>query len=123
MVLPLSFCGSLSLVSEKNRKRANMAKFEKGKSGNPSGRPKLPPGVMTRAEAAAALAALVPDAIEAIAASLRSGDEKVRMRAAEIVLERHLGKIAEAQPAANDEGKVDTVDFVPAVVSVSRVAE
>lgn len=94
-----------------------MAKFEKGKSGNPSGRPKLPPGVMSRAEAAAALAALVPDAIEAIAASLKSDDEKVRMRAAEIVLERHLGKVAEAQPVANDEGKVDTVDFVPAVVT------
>jgi hypothetical protein len=117
MVPPSSFVVGLSLVSEKNRKRANMAKFEKGKSGNPSGRPKLPLGVMSRAEAAAALAALVPDAIEAIAASLKSDDEKVRMRAAEIVLERHLGKVAEAQPVAQDEGKVDTVDFVPAVVT------
>lgn len=96
-----------------------MAKFQKGQSGNPGGRPKLPPGVMTRAEAVAALAALVPAAIEAIAASLKSDDEKVRMRAAELVLERHLGKIAEAQPAANDEGKVDTVDFVPAVVTTT----
>jgi len=96
-----------------------MAKFEKGKSGNPSGRPKLPPGVMTRAETVAALAALVPAAIEAIAASLKSDDEKVRMRAAELVLERHLGKVSEAQPAAQDEGKVDTVDFVPAVVTVA----
>lgn len=96
-----------------------MAKFEKGKSGNPSGRPKLPPGVMTRAETVAALANLVPAAIEAIAASLKSDDEKVRMRAAELVLDRHLGKVSEAQPAPSDEGKVDTVDFIPAVVTVA----
>ena len=96
-----------------------MAKFVKGQSGNPSGRPKLLPGKFSRAEALSALADLVPAAIEAIAASLKSDDEKVRMRAAELVLERHLGKIAEAQPVANDEGKVDTVDFVPAVVTVA----
>jgi len=96
-----------------------MAKFQKGQSGNPSGRPKLLPGKFSRAEALSALADLVPAAIEAIAASLKSDDEKVRMRAAELVLERHLGKVAEAQPAPSDEGKVDTVDFVPAVVTVA----
>ena len=93
--------------------------FKKGQSGNPSGRPKLLPGKFSRAEALSALADLVPAAIEAIAASLKSDDEKVRMRAAELVLERHLGKVAEAQPAPSDEGKVDTVDFVPAVVTVA----
>jgi hypothetical protein len=91
--------------------------FKKGQSGNPSGRPKLLPGKFSRAEALSALADLVPAAIEAIAASLKSDDEKVRMRAAELVLERHLGKVSEAQPAPSDEGKVDTVDFVPAVVT------
>jgi hypothetical protein len=94
-----------------------MAKFVKGQSGNPSGRPKLPPGVMTRAETVAALANLVPAALEALASCLTSDDEKVRLRAAELVLERHLGKVSEAQPVANDEGKVDTVDFIPAVVT------
>jgi len=96
-----------------------MAKFQKGQSGNPSGRPKLLPGKFSRAEALSALADLVPAAIEAIAASLKSDDEKVRLRAAELVLERHLGKVSEAQPAAQDEGKVDTVDFVPAIVTVA----
>ena len=96
--------------------------FKKGQSGNPSGRPKLLPGKFSRAEALSALADLVPAALEAIASCLTSDDEKVRMRAAELVLERHLGKIAEAQPVAQDEGKVDTVDFVPAVVT-STAAE
>lgn len=94
-----------------------MAKFQKGQSGNPSGRPKLLPGVMTRAEALSALANLVPSALEALQACLVSPDEKTRLRAAELVLERHLGKVAEAQPVQADEGKVDTVDFVPAVVT------
>jgi hypothetical protein len=97
-----------------------MAKFQKGQSGNPSGRPKLLPGVMTRAEALSALANLVPSALEALQACLVSDDEKVRLRAAELVLERHLGKVSEAQPVQqDDEGKVDTVDFVPAVVTTT----
>lgn len=96
--------------------------FVKGKSGNPGGRPKLPAGVMSRAEALAAFAALVPDALQALQACLQSDDEKVRLRAAELVIERHLGKVAEAQPITPDEGKVDTVDFVPAVVT-STAAE
>ena len=91
--------------------------FVKGKSGNPGGRPKLPPGVMTRAEGLAAFAALQPKALAAIEACLDSDDEKVRLRAAERVVERNLGRVAEAQPAPSDEGKVDTVDFVPAIVT------
>ena len=93
--------------------------FKKGKSGNPSGRPKLLPGVMTRAEALSALAGLVPEALEALKSCLVSADEKTRLRAAELVLERHLGKVSESQPVQDDAGKVDTVDFVPAVVTTA----
>jgi hypothetical protein len=96
--------------------------FVKGKSGNPGGRPKLPENIMSRADALAAFARLQPKALAAIEACLDSDDDKVRLRAAELVTERNLGRIPEAQPLQPDEGKVDTVDFVPAVVT-STAAE
>lgn len=99
-----------------------MAKFQKGQSGNPGGRPKLPPNAMSRAEALAFIASCVPEALERMRQHMQSTDDKVSMRACELILERHLGKVAEAQPVAQDEGKVDTVDFVPAVVT-STAAE
>lgn len=99
-----------------------MAKFEKGKSGNPGGRPKLPPGSMSRAEALTYISSCVPEALERLRAHMQSSDDRVSIKACEIILERHLGKVSEAQPVQADEGKVDTVDFVPAVVT-STAAE
>jgi hypothetical protein len=94
-----------------------VAKFQKGQSGNPGGRPKLPENAMSRAEALAFIASCVPEALERMRQHMQSADEKVSMRACELILERHLGKVSEAQPVATDEGKVDTVDFIPAVVT------
>ncbi len=93
--------------------------FVKGKSGNPSGRPKLPEGSLTRREAAEMFARLAPRALDRLQELLESDDERIAMRASEIIVERHLGKVAETQPVAQDEGKVDTVDFVPTVVTVA----
>ena len=91
--------------------------FKKGQSGNPGGRPKLPPGAMSRTEAAALLSSMLPDALERLRAMAHSDDEKVALKACEIIIDRNLGRIPEAQPMQPDEGKVDTVDFVPAVVT------
>lgn len=96
-----------------------MAKFEKGKSGNPGGRPKLPPGSMSRAEALAFVASCIPEVLERLRAHVQSSDDRVSIKACEIMLERYLGKVAEAQPVQDDAGKVDTVDFVPAVVTTT----
>lgn len=93
--------------------------FKKGQSGNPGGRPALPPGSMTRAEAAAFIATCMPEALERLREHMRSSDDRVSIKACEIMLERHLGKVAEAQPVQDDVNKVDTVDFVPAVVTTT----
>jgi hypothetical protein len=115
MVPPSSFVVALDLLARRFKGRAMT--FVKGKSGNPSGRPKLPEGSLTRREAAEMFARLAPRALQRLQELLESDDERIAMRASEIIVERHLGKIAEAQPVAQDEGKVDTVDFVPAVVT------
>lgn len=90
--------------------------FEKGKSGNPGGRPKLPPGSLTRAEIASIFASMLPEALEKLRDLAQSRDERVALKACEIIIERNLGRIPEAQPPP-DATKVDTVDFVPAVVT------
>lgn len=87
--------------------------FEKGKSGNPGGRKKIP------ADVKAAFALACPRAVDTLVALLDSKNEPVRLRAAEVIINRHLGKIPDAAPVVDDEGKVDTVDFVPAVVTTT----
>ena len=60
--------------------------FAPGISGNPQGRPPIP------AEIKAMFTDLVPEAIAALADALRSDDEKMRLQAAQAILDRGLGK-------------------------------
>jgi hypothetical protein len=78
--------------------------WTKGTSGNPGGRPRV------AADVRAALEALTPRAVEVLAALLGSDDERIRLRAAETVLNRTMPPVV-ADVAADDA--VDTVDFVP----------
>lgn len=59
--------------------------FQKGKSGNPSGRKRVPEDVK------AAFAAACPDAVATLVALLQSKNEPIRLRAAEVIINRHLG--------------------------------
>lgn len=93
--------------------------FKKGQSGNPGGRPKLPLGAPSRAEIQAIFASMLPEALERLRTMARSGDERIAIKAVEIIIERNLGRVPEAQPLAPDESKADTVDFVPAVVTTT----
>ena len=93
--------------------------FRKGQSGNPGGRPKLPENVMSRAEALEAFARLQPKALAVIEGCLTSDDEKIRLRAAELITERNLGRLKEAPEEKPDDGKADTVAFLPTVVTTT----
>ena len=73
--------------SEKNSKTWGKP-FEKGKSGNPSGRPKIPE------DARAMLKAATPAAVKLLVDTLNNSNEKTetRVRCAETVLDRVYGK-------------------------------
>lgn len=87
--------------------RTSAGQWTKGSSGNPGGRPRV------AADVRAALEALTPRAVEVLAALLGSDDERIRIRAAEAVLNRTMPPVV-AEVAA--DGAVDTVDFVPVFV-------
>ena len=72
--------------------------FQKGKSGNPGGRKALP------ADVKEAFAAACPRAVSTLVALLDSKSEPIRMRAAELIINRHLGPPAApvAAPTAED---------------------
>src|SRR5262245_38584282 len=63
-----------------------MAKFQKGVSGNPGGRPKLP------ADIREAFKARAPEALEVLIRCLQSDDERIAMMAAQAILDRGYGK-------------------------------
>lgn len=65
-------------------------RFVKGKSGNPGGRPKKVKEVQQRVED------LVDDAVTVLAKALKDDDAKVRLAAANAILDRGLGKPKQA---------------------------
>jgi len=64
--------------------------FTKGISGNPAGRSGLDPVVRFNLKMAAR--SYAPEALEVIAKAMRSEDERVRLMAASIMLDRSYGK-------------------------------
>ncbi len=74
--------------------------FVKGKSGNPGGRPK------ENAEVKALARSHCDSAIKIIAKLMKSDDEKVRLAAAQAMLDRGLGKPATVVIGDDDEAPV-----------------
>ena len=83
---------------------------------NPSGRPAMPEGLRARAQAAS------PRALERIIGLLESDDERIALKAAELILDRGYGK-----PVASIEARIEQFDTARAhldalkqLVSVAR---
>lgn len=78
-------------------------RFVKGQSGNPSGKKAIP------ADVKEAFARMTPKALEVLEKILdnENEDPRIRLRAVEVVLDRHLGKPADAATMIAIERKAD----------------
>lgn len=72
--------------------------FEKGKSGNPGGRPRMSPEVREAFER------MTPRAVAVLEELLGSKDDEVRFRASQAILDRQLGKPAQPVEHSDPEG-------------------
>jgi hypothetical protein len=83
---------SLQSGAKQEQKRDAKGRFVKGQSGNPSGRPAMPAEIMNMARASA------PDAIKMAIQFVNDedADPRVRLKAAEILLDRGYGKPTQA---------------------------
>jgi hypothetical protein len=85
-----------------------MPKFQKGVSGNPGGRPKLP------AEMREMFQAKAPEAFEVLCRHLDSKDPRVAVAAATQILDRAYGRPVQSIDAnINEEGSVRYIAEVP----------
>jgi hypothetical protein len=92
--------------------RDDLGRWVTGTSGNAGGRPKPPDGLRTRS------AELSPHAVERLAELLDSGDERVRLEAAKVILGRHLGRPAIQADISLHRGVAD--NHLAALIATAR---
>ena len=81
--------------------------FQRGQSGNPGGRPKLPADIRESFKAKA------PEALEVLTRCLQSGDDRVAMMAAQAILDRGYGKPTQSIDANINDNPVRYIVELP----------
>ena len=81
--------------------------FQKGQSGNPGGRSKLP------ADIREAFKAKAPQALEVLTRCLQSGDDRVAIMAAQAILDRGYGKPVQSIDANINDDPVRYIVELP----------
>ena len=81
--------------------------FQKGRSGNPGGRSKLPANIRE------AFRAKAPEALEVLTRCLQSGDDRIAMLAAQAILDRGYGKPTQSIDANINEDRARYVVELP----------
>jgi len=101
-------------IGSRERSLANLKPFQPGQSGNPSGRPKKNRELERTAES------YVDDAVKVLASALKDKDAKVRIKAANSLLDRARGKpkqAVEVERIPHSLDEITTDDLIAAVHS------
>ena len=81
--------------------------FQRGRSGNPGGRPKLP------ADIREAFKAKAPEALEVLTRYLQSADDRIAMMAAQAILDRGYGRPTQSIDANINDDPVRYIVELP----------
>jgi hypothetical protein len=81
--------------------------WKDGKSGNPGGRPKIDPKIKKALEAAC------PKAVRVLISLLDSDEEDIRLKASNSILDRNLGKPAQAITDSSGNDIAGVVVYLP----------
>lgn len=105
-------------------KRATKTSFQKGKSGNPAGKPPVSPAALIERRDAREMAQLyTQEAVETYAKWMRSSDPVISMQATDRLIDRGWGRVVEKKEISGaDGGAIRIEDNTPSIKILLQTA-